>query len=69
MACVLALRGFTPNIEEDVWLAPNATVVGDVELGSESTVWFQAVVRGDVAPIRVGSRVNIQDGAVIHGTF
>lgn len=65
----MALRGFTPKIDEDVWLAPNATVVGDVELGSQSTVWFQAVVRGDVAPIRVGKRVNIQDGAVIHGTF
>ena len=50
-------------------MAPNATVVGNVTLGAASTVWFSAVVRGDVAPITVGKRVNIQDGAVIHGTY
>ena len=66
---VLSVRGKAPVIHDSVWLAPNCTVVGEVTLGSESTVWFGAVVRGDVASIEVGSRVNIQDGAVIHGTF
>jgi carbonic anhydrase/acetyltransferase-like protein (isoleucine patch superfamily) len=69
MATVLPARGLTPSLHDTVWLAPNATVVGDVHLGEESTVWFSAVVRGDVAPIHVGKRVNIQDGAVVHGTF
>ena len=69
MATVLASRGKTPNIHSSVWLAPNATVVGEVFLGSDCTVWFSAVVRGDVAPITAGKRVNIQDGAVIHGTY
>lgn len=68
-ATVLSCRGCTPRIHESCWLAPNATVVGDVELGEESTVWFGAVIRGDVAPIRIGPKVNIQDAAVIHGTF
>lgn len=58
-----------PSIDDSVWMAPNATVVGSVTLGASSTVWFSAVVRGDVAPITVGQRVNIQDGAVIHGTY
>ena len=66
---VLACRGHRPSIDGTCWLAPNATVVGEVLIGRESTVWFQAVVRGDVAPIRIGERVNIQDGVVIHGTF
>ncbi|MEC7653456.1 MAG: gamma carbonic anhydrase family protein [Bacteroidota bacterium] len=66
---VLPARGIAPVIHDSAWLAPNCTVVGEVTLGSESTVWFGAVVRGDVASIEVGSRVNIQDGAVIHGTF
>lgn len=66
---ILPARGYAPQIDATCWLAPNATVVGEVVMGRESTVWFQAVVRGDVAPIRIGVRVNIQDGAVIHGTF
>ena len=69
MATLLPARGHEPQCAESVWLAPNATVVGEVTLGEHSTVWFSAVVRGDVAPIQVGERVNIQDGAVIHGTF
>ena len=68
-ATVLSCRGYTPRIPDSCWLAPNATVVGEVVLGEESTVWFGAVVRGDVAPIRIGRKVNIQDAAVIHGTF
>lgn len=66
---ILPARGKSPNIHDSVWLAPNCTIVGEVKLGSESTVWFGAIVRGDVASIEVGERVNIQDGAVIHGTF
>jgi carbonic anhydrase/acetyltransferase-like protein (isoleucine patch superfamily) len=66
---ILPARGKSPQISDSVWLAPNCTVVGEVTLGEESTVWFGAVVRGDVASITVGRRVNIQDGAVIHATF
>ena len=66
---ILTARGKSPKIHDTVWLAPNCTVVGEVILGEESTVWFSAIVRGDVASITVGDRVNIQDGAVIHGTF
>ena len=63
---VLALDGATPRIGEGVFLAPGAVIVGDVEIGAGSSVWFHATLRGDVAPIRVGSRTNIQDGAVLH---
>jgi carbonic anhydrase/acetyltransferase-like protein (isoleucine patch superfamily) len=66
---ILSARGKNPNIHNSVWLAPNCTVVGEVVLGEESTVWFGAIVRGDVASITVGKMVNIQDGAVIHGTY
>ncbi len=66
---ILPARGKTPSFHETVWLAPNCTVVGEVSIGEESTIWFGAIVRGDVASITVGQRVNIQDGAVIHGTF
>jgi carbonic anhydrase/acetyltransferase-like protein (isoleucine patch superfamily) len=66
---ILPARGKSPDIHATVWLAPNCTVVGEVLLGEDSTVWFGAIVRGDVASISVGRRVNIQDGAVIHGTF
>ena len=66
---ILSSRGKSPKISDSVWLAPNCTVVGEVTLGEESTVWFGAVIRGDVASITIGSRVNIQDGAVIHATF
>jgi len=67
--CVLPVHGISPRWHTRCWLAPNCTLVGDVELGEESTVWFGAILRGDVAPIRIGKRVNIQDGAVVHGTF
>jgi carbonic anhydrase/acetyltransferase-like protein (isoleucine patch superfamily) len=69
MPHILPARDKAPVIHDSVWLAPNATVVGDVSLDASSTVWFSAVVRGDVARIDVGKRVNIQDGAVIHGTY
>jgi len=66
---ILPARGKSPDIHNSVWLAPNCTVVGEVKIGTESTIWFGAIVRGDVASIEVGDRVNIQDGAIIHATF
>lgn len=57
-----------PRLGRDVFIAPNGTVIGDVVLGDEASVWFGAVLRGDVFPIRVGARTNIQDGTVVHVT-
>lgn len=57
-----------PRIAEDVFIAPHATVAGDVELGPGSSVWFGTVIRGDVFPIRIGARTNVQDNSVIHVT-
>jgi carbonic anhydrase/acetyltransferase-like protein (isoleucine patch superfamily) len=69
MALIKKCRGFEPKFGENCWFAENATIVGDVEMGDECSVWFSAVVRGDVNSIIMGNRVNIQDGAVIHCTF
>ena len=69
MSVILPVRGFTPELGANCWLAPNATVVGNVTMGPECTVWFNAVVRGDVNSIRIGRRTNIQDGAVVHCTY
>ena len=69
MALIKSVRGFTPEFGERCYLAENATVIGDVVMGDECSVWFQAVVRGDVNSIRIGDQVNIQDGAIIHGTY
>jgi carbonic anhydrase/acetyltransferase-like protein (isoleucine patch superfamily) len=63
---VLALGETVPVIADDVYLAPNCVVVGEVEIGPGSSVWFNATLRGDVAPIRIGERSNVQDGAVLH---
>jgi carbonic anhydrase/acetyltransferase-like protein (isoleucine patch superfamily) len=65
----LLIKGISPRIGGDSWLAPNATVVGDVVAGERCSFWFNAVVRGDVNKIRIGNDVNIQDGAVIHCTY
>ncbi len=65
---VYRLKDHTPKLGARVFVAPNATVVGDVEIGDDSSVWFGAIVRGDVFPIRVGARTNIQDNAVLHVT-
>jgi carbonic anhydrase/acetyltransferase-like protein (isoleucine patch superfamily) len=59
---------FVPRIARTAWIAPGAVVVGDVEIGEEASVWYAAVVRGDVHHIRIGVRTNIQDGAVVHVT-
>lgn len=61
-------KGRSPRLGKNVYVAPNATVIGDVEIGDDSSIWFGAVLRGDVFPIRVGARTNIQDNAVIHVT-
>jgi carbonic anhydrase/acetyltransferase-like protein (isoleucine patch superfamily) len=66
---VKSVRGFTPVYGKSCFFAENATLIGDVQMGDECSVWFQAVVRGDVNQIRIGNRVNIQDGAVIHATY
>lgn len=69
MALILPVEGISPRFGKDCFLAENATVVGDVEMGDSCSVWFQAVVRGDVHSIRIGDRVNIQDGAILHCTY
>lgn len=66
---VKSVRGFTPVYGKSCFFAENVTLIGDVQMGDECSVWFQAVVRGDVNQIRIGNRVNIQDGAVIHATY
>lgn len=63
------VNGKQPYIPEDCFIAENATIVGDVVMGNECSIWFNAVVRGDVHYIRMGNRVNVQDGAVIHATY
>lgn len=69
MPVILPVKGVAPVIPEDCFVAPNATIVGDVIMGKDCSVWFNAVIRGDVNSIRMGERVNIQDGACIHCTF
>lgn len=59
----------SPEIGADVYLAPTAQIIGDVKIGRGSSVWFNAVLRGDVGPIRIGEETNIQDGSIVHGTF
>jgi carbonic anhydrase/acetyltransferase-like protein (isoleucine patch superfamily) len=69
MAVILSVQGKQPVFGTDCFLAPNATVVGDVQMGYGCSIWFNAVVRGDVNAIRMGDRVNVQDGAVLHCTY
>lgn len=69
MALIKKVKGVLPVIPENCYLAENATVVGDVTMGEECSVWFSAVVRGDVNKITIGNKCNIQDGAVIHATY
>ncbi len=68
-AVILPVKGVYPQIPEDCFVAPNATIVGDVKMGKDCSVWFNAVIRGDVNSIIIGDKVNIQDGACIHCTF
>lgn len=69
MALILKVKGVLPSIGKNCFLADNATLVGDVVMGDNCSVWFNAVVRGDVHSIRIGNNVNIQDGAIIHCTY
>lgn len=69
MALIKEVRGFTPKIGKDTYLAETATIIGDVTIGEECSIWFGAVLRGDVNTITIGNKVNIQDGAVIHTLY
>ncbi len=69
MALILPVHGITPTTGEHSWIAPNATLVGNIKMGDYCTVWFNAVVRGDVNSIEIGHHTNIQDGVVIHCTY
>jgi carbonic anhydrase/acetyltransferase-like protein (isoleucine patch superfamily) len=69
MMIIKEVRGKFPQIPEDCFIAENATIVGDVVMGEQCSVWFNAVLRGDVNYIKLGDKVNIQDGAVIHCTY
>jgi carbonic anhydrase/acetyltransferase-like protein (isoleucine patch superfamily) len=69
MALIKSVNGISPEIGEDCYLAENATLAGDVVLGDQCSVWFNAVIRGDVHYIRLGNKVNVQDNATIHATY
>jgi carbonic anhydrase/acetyltransferase-like protein (isoleucine patch superfamily) len=69
MPLILPVEGKSPRMGEDCYVAENATIVGDVVMGDQCSVWFQAVVRGDVHQIRMGNKVNVQDGAIVHCTY
>ncbi|HMN32032.1 MAG TPA: gamma carbonic anhydrase family protein [Chitinophagaceae bacterium] len=69
MPIILPVKGITPTIPTSCFIAPNATIVGDVSMGEECSIWFNAVIRGDVNSIRMGNKVNVQDGACIHCTY
>ncbi|MEX2593243.1 MAG: gamma carbonic anhydrase family protein [Anditalea sp.] len=69
MALIKSVKNIVPQIGKGCWLADNATLVGDIIMGENCTVWFNAVIRGDVHEIRIGDNTNIQDGAVIHCTY
>ena len=69
MALIKSVRGFTPVFGKNIYLAETATIIGEVIMGDDCSVWFNAVVRGDVNSIRMGNKVNIQDGAIIHCTY
>ncbi|WP_428740727.1 gamma carbonic anhydrase family protein [Tenacibaculum sp.] len=69
MPIIKPVNGKYPQIPEDCYVAENATIVGDVQMGKECSIWFNAVIRGDVHYIKMGDKVNVQDGAVIHATY
>lgn len=69
MALIKSVRGFTPEFGENCYLADNATIIGDVIMGRDCSVWFNTVLRGDVNSIRIGNGVNIQDGSVLHTLY
>lgn len=69
MALIIPVRGYTPQIGENCFLAENCTVVGDVVMGRNCSIWFNAVLRGDVNSIKIGNNVNVQDGSVLHTLY
>jgi carbonic anhydrase/acetyltransferase-like protein (isoleucine patch superfamily) len=69
MQVIYSIRGYTPKIGRNTFLADNVTIVGDVVVGDECSIWFNTVLRGDVNAIRIGNRVNIQDGTVVHTLY
>jgi carbonic anhydrase/acetyltransferase-like protein (isoleucine patch superfamily) len=69
MAFIFPIKNISPTIPTSCFVAPNATLVGDIVMGEECSVWFNAVIRGDVHYIKMGNKVNVQDGAVIHCTY
>lgn len=69
MALIVPVRGFTPKVGDDCFLAENATLVGDVTIGDGCSIWFNTVLRGDVNTITIGNRVNVQDGSVLHTLY
>ena len=69
MALIKSVKGKSPIFGKDIYLAENATIVGEVEMGENCSVWFNSVVRGDVNSIKIGNKVNIQDGVIIHCTY
>lgn len=69
MPTIKPVKGIYPQIPEDCYISDNATIVGDVKIGHECSIWFNAVIRGDVHYIKLGDKVNVQDGAVIHATY
>ena len=69
MALIKSVRGFTPKFGENCFLAENATIIGDVVMGNDCSVWFNTVIRGDVNTIKIGNLVNIQDGSVLHTLY
>ena len=69
MALIKSLQGKTPKFGENCYFAENATIIGDLECGDNCSFWFQSVVRADVHSIRMGNKVNVQDGAVVHCTY
>jgi carbonic anhydrase/acetyltransferase-like protein (isoleucine patch superfamily) len=69
MATILPVNGKEPQFGENCFIAPNATIVGEVSMGADCSIWFNAVIRGDVHYIKMGDQVNVQDGAIIHCTY
>ncbi len=69
MALIKEVRGFMPKFGKNCYLAENATIIGDVEIGNDCSFWFNTVIRGDVNSIKIGNKVNIQDGTVLHTLY
>lgn len=69
MALIKSVRGYDPQFGKNCFLAENATIIGNVTMGDDCSIWFNAVIRGDVHFIKMGNKVNVQDGAVIHATY